>query len=131
MCNDDKHTWTSGSFTTMTGIPRGKLCDCGAMAWGGKSKAEDRIGKLEAERDRLQAIVDKLPKTDDGVTVTQGDMVYYPFDGGHNTYGSNVKYLVPYANAKGIDWIPVRQCFSTKKAAREAAAKGQHAPPIG
>jgi len=45
------------------------------------SQASDRIAELEAEVERLKAIVDKLPKTADGVPVGIGDVVWWLHSG--------------------------------------------------
>lgn len=71
---------------------------------------------LLAEVERLQAIVDKLPRTDDEVPVTSGDDVYELLDGKTIVHGKAGRLMWP------VPW-PV---FSTREAA-EAAAKGKDA----
>jgi len=70
------------------------------------------------ENARLQTIVDKLPKTGDGVPVVSGDKVYVLADGVIHSMvveGSG-------QTARGPTYSHVTyHCYSTREAAREAA----------
>lgn len=70
---------------------------------------------LLAEVQRLQAIVDKLPKTEDGVSVTSSDDVYELIDG---------KTIV-HSKAGRLMWPVLWPVYSTREAAEAAAKKGQ------
>ena len=84
----------------------------------------------------LQAIVDKLPKTADGVTVVLGDEAWYPknFYGepippvvgwlveGEDGDGYAVQFMLPGHNPimETLCELPVIQCYSTQAAAKAA-----------
>ena len=88
---------------------------------GGLEKVLQEHAALTAERDRLQAIVDRLPKTADGVVITPGTMVYdhtgevgfrvatYGGDNGHGgclwyaTYGGIVAYEPVYSTREAAE----------------------------
>lgn len=70
---------------------------------------------LLAEVQRLQALVDKLPKTEDGVPVTSSDDVYELIDG---------KTIV-HSKAGRLMWPVLWPVYSTREAAEAAAKKGQ------
>ena len=88
----------------------------------------------------LQAIVDKLPKTADGVTVVLGDEAWYPknFYGepippvvgwlveGEDGDGYAVQFMLPGHNPI-METLPVIQCYSTQAAA-EAAKEATECP---
>lgn len=92
-----------------------------AIAWE-IERLTKRITELEADNERLQAIVDKLPKTADGVPVVPEMPLYMP---GSNTVGEvnpmtvNDGYSWPNANgsspASRLD-----DCYSTREAAEAA-----------
>lgn len=74
---------------------------------------------LLAEVSRLQAIVDKVPKTADGVPLaidTDGTMVVWGQDGRH------MRATVSASDADGFAEYELSECYSTREAA-EAAAK--------
>ncbi|KKN11270.1 hypothetical protein LCGC14_1028270 [marine sediment metagenome] len=80
---------------------------------------------LREERDRLQAIVDKLEKTKDGVHVVPGDTVWRPEED-----GTISKRWVGWGVEDGVYWAyygikgePYRvfECYSTLAAAEQAA----------
>lgn len=75
---------------------------------------------VRAERDRLQAIVDLMPKTADGVPVVPGMMLYYPVRG--HTGVIQDEALVGIPTDWDEAWTDCDECYSTKEAA-EAAAK--------
>ena len=70
---------------------------------------------------RLQAIVDKLPKTADGVPVVPDDLVYY-LNANNTITECNVQWRSEdgrYWACRGIQGPPFRveKCYSTRKAA--------------
>jgi len=70
------------------------------------------------ENDRLAAIVERLPKTADGVIVFHGDKVWSPHHLDHWDY-NHVTF-----NAFGDDGATsISRCYTTREAAK-AAAKG-------
>ncbi len=78
------------------------------------SQTQEAAKQMRAERDRLQTIVDKLPKTADGVPVVPGIKVWHR------------DYLGVVTEEAGV-WKPpfpglLVCCYSTREAA-EAAAK--------
>ena len=84
-------------------------------------EAEDRIADL-------QAIVDKLPKTADGVPVVPGEYVWTPGcamwivcrGNGSSDYSET---LAAEPNAYDMDpSMPVRFCYSTREAAEAATS---------
>ena len=92
-----------------------------------------QVADVTEQRDALQAVVDKMPKTADGVPVIPNrDWVYSP-SGRHlkvltDTHGAEPIYYVPEAMNFGGVWrdLVVSDCYSTKSAA-EAAMKEQGA----
>jgi hypothetical protein len=79
-------------------------------------RAENR--QLVAENERLRAVVERLPKTADGVAVAPCDRVFHLSDRGTITE-------IPALTA--INWFSVtslRKCYSTREAA-EAAKEGR------
>lgn len=92
--------------------------------------AKSHIAALTADRDRLQAIVDKLPKTADGVPVVPGIDVVYDRD-------IERSHLCPL-NILACDdgtiepdgYVKWEDVYSTASAAREAAkAAAKEAKP--
>ena len=86
-----------------------------------------------AEIERLQGIVDKLPKTADGVQ-WYGQPVYYPLNNEYGIVSTEPcgEYFYAEMFEGGVEWVasfhigygvaaPVRVCYSTEAAAREAA----------
>ena len=87
------------------------------------------------DRDALRAIVDKLPKTADGVPLMPGDAVYYSRNPSEKEV---VEFLVapyekwvtdvwgvknqPRAISKGGGGWPASRCYSTRAAAESALA---------
>lgn len=99
------------------------------------------IRALAAERDRLRAIVDRLPKTADGVQIFVGDLVWasnapHPVDGKTMIVPFRVHSLLKHAARGRVDFdrpdMPLKVvdswswsfswCYSTREAA-EAARK--------
>lgn len=96
---------------------------CGAMKVGA-DYARQRDGlptyaELEEKVAELQAIVDKLPRTADGVPVVPGMVLHYRR--GWQVLGAMVG---EYADREG-DWhcVAIDDCYSTRQAAE--AAKGK------
>lgn len=90
---------------------------------------------LLAEIERLRAIVDRLPKTADGVPVYVGDIVFVPY--GDGMYGRGIVDCRFHSEAywyatihPTMNRIPVEMavcidyCYSTREAA-ERAAEGE------
>lgn len=88
---------------------------------------------LTRQRDALQAVVDRLPKTADGVPVFDSIIVYYPHRTGVvkcETMCSTdgwVAVACSQEDAKRIDYemINVASCYSTESAALSAAKDKQ------
>ena len=101
--------------------------------WVRYDNAAARITELEADRDRLAAIVERLPKTADWVPVTPGMTLHHPDD--ITTYGGVIQVddcitTVLIAVERQPDGLLGRcvefsaaDCYSTRELA-EAAAKG-------
>ena len=107
-------------------------------------EAANRIGYLTAERDalakrvrELEGVVEKLPKTADGVPVFPGDIVWHTKNPSSDEITSfavsdyldwkpsvwDGKTEARCVNDKGGGW-PVRSCYSTHQAAEAARGKG-------
>ena len=92
---------------------------------------QEYIRDLEAENKRLAAIVDRLPKTTDGVPITPG-MTVWTYNPGYEE--EILSYIVARIALcdKGDWWIADKtadtwqggmepdECYSTEQAAREA-----------
>jgi hypothetical protein len=105
-----------------------------ARKWPGiRFEATAAATVLADEVERLRAIVDRLPKTADGVPLFPGDTVYYEKNPSNDTI---VAFTVaPYSewntdvwgvqnqsravSKKGGGW-PAAMCYSTRKAAEAA-----------
>ena len=77
----------------------------------------------EAEVERLQAIVDKLPKMADGVPVIDGETVYcrYPKHGiATGTYRAEDSEVVVETDDDWVTVVSISDCYSTRKAAEAA-----------
>ena len=75
------------------------------------------------ERDKLQAVVDKLPKTKDGVAVCDDMEVWHNLSMAKEPQSGTVRVRVNTANTIdgfGRELILVDYCYSTKAAAEEA-----------
>ena len=72
-------------------------------------RTQEYIAWLEAELERLRAIVDKLPRTADGVPVVPGMEVYYPIRSGTR----QGEILQQWVN----DSLDVTPCRSTNRVA--------------
>ena len=83
-----------------------------------------KLETLRADNARLQAIVDKLPKTADGVPVVDG-MAIYPLHpiAEHATDTGIVKMLI--RDSFGLHDAPFDKNYSTEAAAREALSPAQ------
>ena len=88
-----------------------------------------RVRQAIVEINSLQAIVDKLPKTADGVPVVPGMVLYSSqFICGHFRHPEIVVSLHPYADEHVSGWMSgalgEEELYSTREAA-EAAHKGK------
>lgn len=90
-----------------------------------------RVAVLLKEHDRLQAIVEKLPKTIDGVPVVPGDVVYWRRKSDHYWSNEGPIHYIHEAEIQESSVVtifgnvatpPASSCYSTREAA-EAAAK--------
>jgi hypothetical protein len=75
---------------------------------------------FQAEVDRLKAIIDRFPKTMDGVVITPGMKVYDVQPGGY-IQGVDVKYFEAQTDAsipEPVYYLP--GCYSTHEAAEAA-----------
>ena len=100
--------------------------------WVKHDDAAARIAELEAERDRLAAIVERLPRTADGVAVIAGDRawtqdpelgateVVVTTDDDDEPAGC---YSIGFGVVQATAYVGIPFCYSTRAAA-EAAAKG-------
>lgn len=81
-------------------------------------KNRERLARVLAEVERLRAVVDRLPQTDDGVPVLPGDVVWTVFadsaDDGPEPV--TIEYLRPGGTYKA--------CYSTREAAGRAGGEG-------
>ena len=93
----------------------------------------NRIRELEARVAELEAVVERLPKTEDGVPLYLGMQVYWPSQCPTTTergrtlcgYGVDVEDGVEGFD-ENDEWIPFDfKIFSTRKAAEDDAAKHQ------
>ncbi len=75
---------------------------------------------LEDENARLTAIVDKLPKTKDGVSVCPGDAVYDPVDGLVYTVWEFFKHSGRWFAVTVHRTLAIGECYSTPEAAEAA-----------
>lgn len=81
------------------------------------------LGDLLEENKRLQAIVDKLPKTADGVPVAPGDKVYRA--GEYTSAQLTIARDLPEYNGGWQDGrVRIENCYSTREAAQAALDKG-------
>ena len=115
---------------------------CGLPTVGGYHEIHEtpaciarQLAKANAENDRLQAIVDKLPKTADGVPVAPGMTVYFCRDGSPHIVGAFHEWSSDPDEYEVGDAVPcwneekrysarcLGDCYSTRKAA-EAAING-------
>jgi regulator of replication initiation timing len=80
--------------------------------------------QLQLENERLRAIVDKLPKTADGMAVFIDDKVYHPdYDvPGQVDYADSIWMAHFNPDCKGSEWagVAIRNCYSTREAAEAA-----------
>jgi len=91
-------------------------CPDGSAVAGDMCDAADEI-------ERLRAIVDKLPKTADGVTVVPGMLLYHYATG--RPLGNVVTYTAGM-RAHGqwaVAAYPVGDCYSTREAAEAAGGE--------
>jgi len=86
----------------------------------------------EKERDELQAIVDGLEKTKDGVVIQDGMQLYYddPADGGIcavSAYYRPVSIRIPLENGDRAVTVRMQDCYSSREAleASRDAEKGE------
>lgn len=89
------------------------------------AEIDDLRARLDAalrENAGLAAIVERLPKTADGVPVVPGDVVFHPT--GHYSHVTDRRGVRLYGNG---EWVDIESCYSTieaAEAAAEAAVKG-------
>ena len=103
-----------------------------------EDEAADEIERLQAsigtekrmrkdsddQAEELRAIVDKLPKTADGVPVVLGMNVWWPTDSPHIVREMGHPHgLVLDTDRSRTYYVPASDCFSTREAA-EAAKDG-------
>ena len=90
------------------------------------------VRRLAMQRDRLRAIVDRLPKTADGVPIVPGMKVYplFPIDDPEfsedDDYATCVLKLRDALTGETFEpneWIPGK-CYSTQEAAEAARKEG-------
>lgn len=108
--HEDSHIRITADLATL-GMPepiRGKLANSIA-------ELVNRTAKAEQERDEYRAVVEKLPKTKDGVTVMTGDVVWLP-DLGWCCVSKEW-------TCERIDPQNVGLCYSTEAAARAKETK--------
>jgi len=85
------------------------------------------LSEAKAEIERLQTIVDKLPKTADGVPVVPGMVLHDPI-WIEDPFGVH-QLLVFCPNARRSEWscndgeVDTSQCYSTREAAQAAKEK--------
>lgn len=83
---------------------------------------EMNIQECRHEIKRLSSIVDKLPKTADGVPVIPRiDKVFWRFDGGKRERVVDSKWRVLPIGGGASE--PLVECYSTREAAQEAMKK--------
>ena len=88
------------------------------MALVGQEELQRALSKTEAEFERLQAIVDRLPKTADGVPVVPGMEVWGQFE-----YRCNIENAIVLESIYS-DAVPASQFwYSTCEAAEAARAE--------
>lgn len=83
----------------------------------------ERFLAATKEIERLQSIVDKLPKTADGVPVTPRMQVWCK-----TPVGGVEALKLPHANSEesirsGFGWVRLYQCYSTREAAESAGGE--------
>ena len=86
-----------------------------------------RAEKAEAENAKLNTIVDDLPKTADGVPVTDGMELFHPtITGMFGIHGRlNAYFIVPDGEDEGAHvTMDVGSCYSTPDRAQAAKEKG-------
>ena len=88
---------------------------------------QDELLDIIAERDELLKVVEKLPKTADGVPVVPETTVWYPEAGYMNEGVVRWDGGDYYAKFQPMDqWSPrvaVSDCYSTEQAAKEAGGE--------
>ena len=95
------------------------------------NKFDDVCKGLVEERDKLQAIVDKLPKTMDGVGIMPDTTLYHWYDYNGVVRLDEIKVGPEYQLIVCINgcWQPAHInmwcCYSTKQAAEEAKKEGE------
>lgn len=105
---------------------RGKRCPecnaelsyCGPMSEDGPT-LDCKVCQFREEVEKLRGIVEKLPKTADGVPVVPGDIVYHP-DGGHAFLPGCVGDAPIELMVRDGRWTTVGRCYSTPEAAQSA-----------
>lgn len=78
--------------------------------------------------EEMKAIIDRLPRTADGVTITPGMSVYRPFGMSESIMELMARDVSNDAINDGIAWALASRFYSTKEAAESAlAARGREA----
>lgn len=99
---------------------------------GLEAALRERAEQAEAERDRLAGVVERLPKTADGVPVVPGQLIWptadYWIDGDDD--GTPLKYRLYVVDHDGSvlteeDELSVSKCYSTRAAAEAAKGVGK------
>jgi hypothetical protein len=87
-----------------------------------------RVAELEAENAKLREVVERLPKTADGVPITPGMELFYQQAPGHSITRAwasrfpGITYSQPAVGTTAETW-----CWHSTRAAAEAAQKGTQA----
>lgn len=90
-------------------------CEARVSALRQRDEYKARVAALEAERDRLAAIVDKLPKTADGKPIYPGMMVYG--NRGHSYHVASEVTVHSEWSERGMNWLDYGNCYADKAAA--------------
>ncbi len=84
--------------------------------------ADELVTALRTENERLRGVVEKLPKTEDGVPVLVGDYVWFLDYYADEITKCIVAETSPFPAEDWAWWNDLSGCYSTREAA-EAARK--------
>jgi len=88
-----------------------------------RSRAADEIDRLTRELNEARAVIERLPKTADGVPIVPGDSVYMQWTGHERrvraVHSDSIAVTVGLIAATLVNVHP-HQCYSTKKSAEAA-----------